>query len=101
MTEKQTEFTPNYLSVPGETLASLLRERGLSLAELVAKAELPSATVKGILRGKLVIDVAIASALEKALGVPARLWLRRQALYEQHRSRLESQHAELAHVAAG
>lgn len=101
MTEQQTEFAPNYLSVPGETIISLLRERGLSMADLVCKADLPLATVRGILRGKRAIDAAIANALEMVFGVPAEFWLRRQALYEQHRARLESQHSKLAHVAAG
>lgn len=101
MTEQPTEFTPNYLSIPGETLASLLEERGLSEEDLVSMSKLPFATVSGILRGRLAIETAAAKALELALGVPARLWLRRQALYEQHKARLENELPDIAHVAAG
>jgi plasmid maintenance system antidote protein VapI len=84
----ETEFHPNYLSVPSETIISLMRERDIGLGKLSADAGLPPRTVRMVLRGKTPIDKEIAAALEKALAVPAEFWLRRQKLFEQHRARL-------------
>lgn len=67
---------------PGETLADVLNERGISQVELAARAGVSEACIGGILAGKENISSNIAAALERALDVPRSFWLNLQANYD-------------------
>ena len=87
---RTTEYRPNTVSAPGETLLDLLDERGLSQAELARRLDRPIKTVNEIVKGKAAIVPETALQLEQALGVPAEFWLTREARYREWIARREA-----------
>ena len=82
------EFAPNYASPPGDTIAEILEERGMSQAELALRVGMAAKTVNEIVKGKAPITPATAIKLEHVLGVPATFWNTRE---QQYREKLASQ----------
>lgn len=79
-----SEFTPNWFSKPGDTLAALMAQRGLTvgrLAELLVRDE---SVVRGILLGTADIDDELAARLSRFAGGTKSFWRRRQELYERN-----------------
>jgi plasmid maintenance system antidote protein VapI len=77
------EFTPDYVSPPGETLREVIDDRGISVVDLAEQSGLSCDAVAGVLEGKTAITVQIAKGLARALGVPASFWLRREEMYRE------------------
>ena len=82
------EFAPNYASPPGDTIAEILEERGMSQAELALRVGMAAKTVNEIVKGKAPITPATAIKLEHVLGVPASFWNTRE---QQFREKLACQ----------
>ncbi|MBN1316097.1 MAG: helix-turn-helix domain-containing protein [Anaerolineales bacterium] len=97
MTRIQNQYTPDYVSPPGETLLELIEEREISQAELSRRMGRPKKTINEIIQGKTAITPETALQLERVLNVPANFWNRREQQYRQHlayvneRERLSSQ----------
>lgn len=66
---------------PGATLLELLKERGMSQAELCRLIQRPTKTVNEIIKGKTALTPETAIQLEKVLKVPADFWVQREANY--------------------
>lgn len=84
-----TQYRPTTVSAPGETLADLLDERGLSQAELAERMGRPTKTVNEIIKAKATITRDTALQLERVLDVPAEFWLTREARYQEWLARQE------------
>ena len=82
MEAKKTGLSPELIIHPGETIADLLAERGMSQQELAARTGVTSAFVSNVINGKKGISSNFAYALECAFGVPKTFWLNLQANYE-------------------
>lgn len=82
MAEKKHGISRDLLIHPGESIADMLEERGISQAELAIRTGVSTAYVCNVLSGKKGISAHFAMALEYALGVPSYLWLKIQARYE-------------------
>ena len=67
---------------PGETIADVLSERGITQAELAKRTGIPAACIDDILAGRSSISNQVALALERTLGVPRSFWLNLQANYD-------------------
>lgn len=67
---------------PGETIADVLEDRGITQAELASRAGVSPAYVSNVIAGKKGISANFAMGLEYALGVPKSFWLNLQANYE-------------------
>lgn len=78
----KNEYMPDEVSVPGESLADILEERGMSQAELARRVGHAEKTISEIIHGKAPITPEMAVKLETVLGVPARFWNMRQAQYQ-------------------
>ena len=100
MIEKFTnEYRPDMVSIPGETLAEILEDRGMSQAELAARMGRPRKTINEIAKGKSELTPETALQLERVLGIPASFWgnlernyrdfVARQAEREQFQEHLE------------
>ena len=74
MAEKKTGISHNLIIHPGETIADVLEERGITQAELSSRAGVSSAYVSNVIAGKKGISVNFARGLEYALGVPKSFW---------------------------
>lgn len=84
MTENpRSQYRPTTVSAPGETLADLLEERGMTQAELATRMGRPPKTVNEIIKGKAAITPETALQLERVLGASAHFWLAREAGYRE------------------
>jgi addiction module HigA family antidote len=84
----RNRYKPDYVSPPGETLLEVLKERGMSQAELSRRTGRPKKTINEIIQGKASITPETALQLERVLDVPASFWSNRQHQFDQHRARI-------------
>ena len=82
MAVKKTGISRDLIIHPGETIAEVLEERGISQAELAASTGVSPAYVSNVISGKKGISSNFAFGLEYALGVPKSFWLNLQANYD-------------------
>lgn len=67
---------------PGETIADVLEDRGITQAELAARTGVSPAYISNLISGKKNISTRFAMNLEYALDVPKSFWLNLQANYD-------------------
>jgi HTH-type transcriptional regulator / antitoxin HigA len=67
---------------PGDHLAEMLEELEISQAELARRMGRPPQVISEIVRGKKVITAETAIQLEKAINVPAYIWLNLESRYQ-------------------
>lgn len=100
----QNQYTPDYVSPPGETLIEVLEERGMSQAELAERTGRPKKTISEIINGKAAITPETALQLERVLNIPASFWNNRERRYQEflagqeEQERLEKQVAWLDQI---
>lgn len=82
MEARKTGLSPELIIHPGETIADLLAERGMSRKELAARTGMAPSFISNVINGKKGISGNFAYALECAFGVPKTFWLNLQANYE-------------------
>ncbi|MDD7389226.1 MAG: HigA family addiction module antitoxin [Lachnospiraceae bacterium] len=82
MAVKKTGISRDLIIHPGETIADILEERGISQVELAALTGVSPAYVSNVIAGKKNISAKFAFALEYALDVPKSFWLNLQANYD-------------------
>jgi addiction module HigA family antidote len=87
----QNQYTPDYVSPPGETLEEILEEREMSQAELAERMGRPKKTISEIINGKAAITPETALQLERVLGIPASFWNNRERDYREALARQEEQ----------
>lgn len=96
MVTTRTEFAPDFISPPGETIQDLLDEKSMSQAELAERMGRPVKTVNEIVKGKAAITPETSLQLERVLGVPSSFWLIREQKYRERIAR-ERESRELRH----
>lgn len=80
----ENRYAPDWVSPPGETLADILKERGITRNEFANRMGLPKKTVNQLIKGKAEITIRIAYKMGLVLGVPtARFWVERERLYRE------------------
>lgn len=82
MAAKKTGIYDDFIIHPGETIADILEERGISQSELALTTGVTPAYVSNVISGKKDISARFAQALEYALDVPKTFWLNLQANYD-------------------
>jgi HTH-type transcriptional regulator/antitoxin HigA len=87
----QNQYTPDFVSPPGETLLDTLETLGMTQAELANRTGRPKKTINEIVQGKAAITSETALQLELVLGVPATFWLRREQQYREWLARQEEE----------
>lgn len=96
MINVKTEYTPDSVSPPGETLLETLEVIGMTQAELATRMGRPKKTINEIIKGKTAITPETALQLEMALDIPASFWNKRERKYQEAIARAE-QNKNLAH----
>lgn len=81
---EKDEFEPNYVVLPGKTLAETLEKSEMSQAHLAERTGLSRKTINCIINGNESITPDTAIQLEKVFRVPARFWLNLQKNYDAH-----------------
>jgi HTH-type transcriptional regulator / antitoxin HigA len=87
------DFAPGYAAPPGDTLADVLEERGMTQTELARRLGVSLKHVNQVIKGAASISAELALGLEKVLGVSAAFWLNRESLYQADIARMEERRA--------
>ena len=87
MTELNLSYQPAAVSPPGDTLAELIDELGITQAELARRMGRPLNPVNEMILGAKEITEDTALELERVLGTPAHFWLAREARYREYLAR--------------
>ena len=75
------ELTPVVSSHPGELIKDELKERGMTQKQLAAETGIKPSVLSETINGKRSLSLNVAVALEKALGIPADIWMNMQTQY--------------------
>lgn len=86
----RVEFKPDWASAPGDTIADILGERGLSVTEFAQSMGYTSDHVTDLLEGRATITIGIARQLERVLGGSVEFWMSRDFRYRQDTARLHA-----------
>ncbi|WP_156635330.1 ImmA/IrrE family metallo-endopeptidase [Methylobacterium sp. Leaf123] len=76
------EFTPDWFSMPGDSLRALMLRRGLAAKDVADHLHGGMATLRSLLDGTGSVDERQAAALAEHLGGTVSFWLKRQKNYE-------------------
>lgn len=74
-------YCPDWVSPPGETLAEILEERGMTRSQFGEMLGWSVEDVEQVVEGKKMIDSEIALAFESVLGISSVFWLNREKNY--------------------
>jgi len=86
---RQTEYRPDLVLPPGETLKETLQALDMPQSELAMRMGRPEKTISEIVNAKTKITADTALQLEKVLGVPADFWLTLESNYRAFVARSE------------
>ncbi|MCC5812012.1 MAG: HigA family addiction module antidote protein [Ectothiorhodospiraceae bacterium] len=89
MTDLNHAQAPDWISVPGDTIADRLDELGWTQKELAERLGYTTKHVSQLITGKAAITEDTALRLEHVLGSTARFWLEREAQYREALARQE------------
>lgn len=78
-----TNYTPNWISSPGETISDILIERKISIDELKNLLDMSEFKITQLITGKLLINEYIAERLSNVLGASQSFWLEREKQYRE------------------
>lgn len=80
--ETRNELIPSIATHPGVVVREELKERGISQRDFAAQTGMQPTHLNEIIKGKRSVNVDIAIAFEKALGISAQTWMNLQSGYE-------------------
>lgn len=75
------ELTPVVATHPGELIKDELKERDMTQKQLAAETGIKPSVLSETINGKRSLSLNVAVALEKALGIPADIWMNMQTQY--------------------
>jgi HTH-type transcriptional regulator/antitoxin HigA len=87
--DKEAPFTPDWVSPPGFTIASLLAKRGFTHQEFADRIHLQTYEVDELIHGRLVLSVDLIRRITAILGASEDFWHQREKRY---RNGLEQLH---------
>jgi HTH-type transcriptional regulator / antitoxin HigA len=90
---KLTEYYPEEVYHPGETLKEKLEEMGMSIKEFALRTGKPEKTVIAVLNGSSSITSEMAILFENITKIPAYFWINKQARYNEYLARLKRKEA--------
>jgi HTH-type transcriptional regulator/antitoxin HigA len=94
----ETNFRPNWISPPGETIEDLLEERGWTKAELAKRLGVTPKHVNELAKGRAPITPDTAERLSRVLGSTSQFWLVREARYQAALERRKAAQGARAHA---
>jgi len=86
---EDTPFTPDWVSPPGDTIATILEERGVSRVEFARTIHWAEGDIEELLEGRRAVTAELAGQLAAVLGAPASFWAKRELQFRQDLARLE------------
>lgn len=79
---KNKVLTPFLATHPGEMIKDELKERGMTQKQLAAETGIKTSVLSETINGKRSVSLNVAVALEKALDIPADIWMNMQTQYD-------------------
>lgn len=79
MNKKTAPFVATH---PGELIKDELKERNMTQKELSELTGIKPSVLSETINGKRSVSLSVAMALEKALGIPAEMWMNLQTQYD-------------------
>ena len=76
------ELTPFVATHPGEMIKDELKERGMTQKQLANLTGIKPSVLSETINGKRSVSLSVAVALEKALGIPADIWMNLQTQHD-------------------
>ena len=76
------EIIPFAATHPGEMIKDELKERGMTQKQLALETGIKPSVLSETINGKRNVSLNVAVALEKALGIPADIWMNLQTQYD-------------------
>ena len=76
-----TDFRPDWVSPPGDTIADLLDEKNWTQRELASRMGVSKKHINDLVRGKATLSPKVAVSLATVLGGDEAFWLEREAQY--------------------
>ena len=89
-----TNFKPDWVSAPGDTIQECLDIRHQSLGDFSIAMHMSSDDVDSLLNGSLRIDSDIAARLVDVIGCSVQFWLTREAQYRTSLKRIKQKQKE-------
>lgn len=87
-------FSPDWISPPGNTIVQILRDRGMSITEFSKEIGQSHDEVQALLDGRAPISIATARQLARVLGASVEFWMSRDCQYRDNVARLTLVHKE-------
>ena len=75
-------LTPFIATHPGEMIKEELKERNMTQKQLAAQTGIKASVLSETINGKRSVSLNVAVALEKALDIPADIWMNMQTQYD-------------------
>lgn len=75
-------LTPITATHPGEMIKDELKARGMTQKQLAEQVGIKASVLSETINGKRSVSLNVAVALEKALDIPADIWMNMQTQYE-------------------
>ena len=76
------DATPIVATHPGEMIKDELKERGMTQKQLAEQTGIKTSVISETVNGKRPVSLNVAIALEKALDIPADIWMNMQTQYD-------------------
>jgi HTH-type transcriptional regulator/antitoxin HigA len=89
-----SEFQPQWISSPGETIKDILHEKNLSIDNFATIMGSNNEQIKKLLSGYVPITEDISNKLSKNIGGTPEFWLRRERQYRTVANKLRRQEEE-------
>ncbi len=97
--DSNTHFKPDWVSPPGDTIASILEERGITPDDFAAAIRRPVDEVLELLQGRAELTREIAQQLANVFGATKSFWSRRESRYREDLARLRQEASSPATLA--
>ena len=95
---KNKEQIPFLATHPGELIRDELRERKMTQRQLSEETGIKPSILCDTIHGKRPVSINVAIALEKALGIPAQIWINLQTQYDLDSANILKKNVELETV---
>lgn len=80
--KRSVGLSRDYIIHPGETLAEVIEDRGMTQRELAVRTGMSEKHISTVIHGQKNISAAFARKLEYALGIETSFWMNLQANYD-------------------
>lgn len=87
-------FRPDWMSPPGATIQSVLREKGISKRQFCKNIELSTKELDHLLDGRIGITIRLARKLSEALGASVEFWMTRDFQFQESLANLRKHEQE-------